>query len=116
MGDRVFILNDLEKLEADTHAFSELSDSLKQKLKNKEKQIEKLRQDLNDFTDRLKKQERELADLTTEDAEGAAAGEGTGGGEAEGVENTKQPENGEKATEGAEEEYTNGRGENVVIR
>merc|ERR1712157_601745 len=76
--DRVFILNDLEKLEADTHAFSELSESLKQKLKNKEEQIEKLRQDLNDFTDRLKKQERELADLTTEDAEGAAAaGEGT---------------------------------------
>lgn len=114
--DRVFILNDLEKLEADTHAFSELSDSLKQKLKNKEEQIEKLRQDLNDFTDRLKKQERELADLTTEDADDAAAGEGTGGGEAEGVDATKQPENGEKVTEGAEEEYMNGRGENVVIR
>lgn len=114
--DRVFILNDLEKLEADTHAFSELSDSLKQKLKNKEEQIEKLRQDLNDFTDRLKKQERELADLTTEDADDAAAGEGTGGGEAEGVDATKQPENGEKVTEGSEEEYMNGRGENVVIR
>merc|ERR1712038_2010111 len=62
--DRVFILNDLEKLEADTHAFSELSDSLKQKLKNKEEQIEKLRQDLNDFTERLQKQEKELAGLT----------------------------------------------------
>lgn len=69
--DRIFILNDLEKLEADTHAFSELSNSLKQKLTMKEEQIEQLRKDLDDFANRLKKQEKELADLTTE-KEGAA--------------------------------------------
>merc|ERR1712038_1941922 len=62
--DRVFILNDLEKLEADTHAFAELSSSLKQKLKTKEEQIEKLRKDLDDFSERLQKQEKELAGLT----------------------------------------------------
>jgi len=71
--DRVFILNDLEKLEADTHAFSELSSSLKQKLKTKEEQIEKLRKDLDDFSDRLQKQEKELAGLTNEEAAGVAA-------------------------------------------
>jgi len=71
--DRVFILNDLEKLEADTHAFAELSDSLKQKLKMKEEQIEKLRQDLDDFSERLQKQEKELAGLTTEDTPEAGA-------------------------------------------
>jgi len=65
--DRVFILNDLEKLEADTHAFAELSDSLKQKLKMKEEQIAKLRKDLDDFSERLQKQEKELAGLTNED-------------------------------------------------
>jgi len=70
--DRIFILNDLEKLEADTHAFSELSNSLKQKLQMKEEQIEQLRKDLDDFANRLKKQEKELADLTTENKEGAA--------------------------------------------
>jgi SMC interacting uncharacterized protein involved in chromosome segregation len=70
--DRIFILNDLEKLEADTHAFSELSNSLKQKLQMKEEQIEQLRKDLDDFANRLKKQEKELADLTTENKEAAA--------------------------------------------
>jgi len=70
--DRIFILNDLEKLEADTHAFSELSNSLKQKLQMKEEQIDLLRKDLDDFANRLKKQEKELADLTTENKEGAA--------------------------------------------
>lgn len=74
--DRVFILNDLEKLEADTHAFAELSDSLKQKLKMKEEQIEKLRKDLDDFSERLQKQEKELAGLTNEDGSGAEAGAG----------------------------------------
>lgn len=72
--DRVFILNDLEKLEADTHAFAELSDSLKQKLKMKEEQIEKLRKDLDDFSERLQKQEKELAGLTNEDGSGAENG------------------------------------------
>jgi len=74
--DRVFILNDLEKLEADTHAFAELSDSLKQKLKMKEEQIEKLRKDLDDFSERLQKQEKELAGLTNDDPDdGGVAGE-----------------------------------------
>lgn len=71
--DRIFILNDLEKLEADTHAFSELSNSLKQKLQMKEEQIDLLRKDLDDFANRLKKQEKELADLTTENKEVAVA-------------------------------------------
>jgi len=71
--DRVFILNDLEKLEADTHAFAELSTSLKQKLKTKEEQIQKLRKDLDDFSERLQKQEKELAGLTSEEAAGVAA-------------------------------------------
>merc|ERR1740139_1954550 len=62
--DRVFILNDLEKLEADTHAFAELSDSLKQKLKMKEEQIEKLRQDLDDFSERLQKLRQDLDDFS----------------------------------------------------
>jgi len=64
--DRIFILNDLEKLEADTHAFSELSNSLKQKLQMKEEQIDLLRKDLDDFANRLKKQEKELAGLATD--------------------------------------------------
>jgi len=80
--DRVFILNDLEKLEADTHAFAELSDSLKQKLQMKEEQIAKLRKDLDDFSDRLQKQEKELAGLTNEETgEIIAPGAGDEGGD-----------------------------------
>merc|ERR1719384_506882 len=100
--DRVFILNDLEKLEADSHAFKELSESLKQKLKTKEDQIEKLRQDLNDFSDRLKKQEKELADLTTED-NAESGGDGS-----------RPVSSGPKnAASTDDEEYINGRGDNV---
>jgi len=92
--DRIFILNDLEKLEADTHAFNELSSSLKLKLQSKEDQIDKLRTDLNDFTERLKKQEKELEVLTNEDTVPKKVGE-----------------------EGElDQEYTNGRGESITIR
>lgn len=73
--DRIFILNDLEKLEADTHAFNELSSSLKLKLQSKGEQIDKLRTDLEDFTERLKKQEKELEVLTNEE-NGKKLGEG----------------------------------------
>ena len=69
-------MNDLEKLEADIHAFAELSNSLKQTLKMKEEQIKKLRKDLDDFSERLQKQEKELAGLTNEDESGAEAGAG----------------------------------------
>lgn len=65
--DRIFILTDLEKLEADTHAFTELSNSLKQKLKMKEDQIETLKNELDEFAERLKKQENELQSLTKDD-------------------------------------------------
>jgi len=65
--DRIFILTDLEKLEADTHAFTELSNSLKQKLKMKEDQIETLRGELDEFAERLKKQENELQNLTKDE-------------------------------------------------
>jgi kinesin family protein 4/21/27 len=61
--ERVFILTDLEKLEADTHAFMELSGALKQKLKAKEDQVEKAKKDLDDFTNKLQKQEMELQGL-----------------------------------------------------
>lgn len=65
--DRIFILNDLEKLEADTHAFTELSTSLKMKLRGKEDQIVKVKKELDEFAERLKNQEKELANLTKED-------------------------------------------------
>jgi chromosome segregation ATPase len=61
--ERVFILTDLEKLEADTHAFMELSGALKQKLKAKEDQVEKAKKDLDELTDKLQKQEMELQGL-----------------------------------------------------
>merc|ERR1712165_433728 len=65
--DRIFILNDLEKLESDTHAFTELSNSLKSKLRQKEDQIVRVKKELDDFAQRLKKQEKELANLTKDD-------------------------------------------------
>lgn len=61
--ERVFILTDLEKLEADTHAFMELSGALKQKLKAKEDQVERAKKDLDDLTNKLQKQEMELQGL-----------------------------------------------------
>lgn len=67
--DRVFILNDLEKLEGDTHAFMELSSALKMKLKAKEEQIEQIKKDLDDFAEKLSNQERELMGLTSKDSE-----------------------------------------------
>ena len=46
------------------------------KLKMKEEQIEKLRKDLDDFSERLQKQEKELAGLTNDDPDdGGVAGE-----------------------------------------
>jgi len=90
--DRVFILNDLEKLEADTHAFAELSSSLKQKLKTKEEQIEKLRKDLDDFSERLQKQEKELAGLTNEERAGVAAAAAAGAALGEGVSELPPPQ------------------------
>jgi len=65
--DRIFILNDLEKLESDTHAFTELSNSLKSKLRGKEDQIVRVKKELDDFAQRLKNQEKELANLTKDD-------------------------------------------------
>jgi len=67
--DRIFILNDVEKLEGDTHAFSELSSSLKMKLRQKEDHIVKLKQELDEFADRLKNQEKELQNLTKDEKE-----------------------------------------------
>lgn len=61
--ERIFILTDLEKLEADTHAFLELSNSLKQKLKSKEDQVEKAKKNLDDLSHKLQKQEMELEGL-----------------------------------------------------
>lgn len=89
--DRVFILNDLEKLEGDTHAFMELSNALKMKLKAKEEQIENLRKELDDFAEKLDNQKGELEGLTKED------------------------EKKTKLTEPADE-LTNGRGEKIQIR
>lgn len=63
--ERVFILNDLEKLEGDTHAFMELSSALKQKLKTKEEQIEFIKQDLDQFAEKLANQEKELSGLAS---------------------------------------------------
>merc|ERR1739844_72067 len=65
--DRIFILNDLEKLESDTHAFTELSNSLKSKLRQKEDQIVRVQKELDDFALRLKNQEKELQNLTKEE-------------------------------------------------
>jgi len=65
--DRIYILNDLEKLESDTHAFTELSNSLKMKLRQKEDQIVKVKKELDEFAQRLKNQEKELANLTKDD-------------------------------------------------
>jgi chromosome segregation ATPase len=65
--DRIFILNDLEKLESDTHAFTELSNSLKLKLRQKEDQIVRVKKELDDFAQRLKSQEKELQNLTKEE-------------------------------------------------
>jgi hypothetical protein len=62
--DRVFILTDLEKLEGDTHAFTELSSALKQKLRAKEDQIEKLKRELDDFSKKLDNQANELGALS----------------------------------------------------
>lgn len=70
--DRMFILNDLEKLEADAHAFSELSSALKTKLRQKEDHIVTLKKDLEEFTDRLKNQEKELENLTKDDSSKAS--------------------------------------------
>jgi len=61
--ERVFILNDLEKLEGDTHAFMELSSALQEKLKKKEEQIEFIKKDLDQFAEKLANQEKELSGL-----------------------------------------------------
>ena len=87
--DRIFILNDLEKLESDTHAFTELSTSLKSKLQQKEDQIVRVKKELDEFAQRLKNQEKELQNLTKEEK--------------------AKVNNGDIA-------YTNGRGEDIVIR
>ncbi len=94
--DRIFILNDLEKLESDTHAFTELSNSLKSKLRQKEDQIVRVKKDLDDFAQRLKNQEKELANLTKEDK-------------------PPSPQKAEKSSSNGDV-YTNGRGEDVDIR
>lgn len=62
--DRVFILNDLEKLEADTHAFTELSTALKEKLRAKEDQVVQLKKELDEFAKKLDDQANELAKLS----------------------------------------------------
>jgi kinesin family protein 4/21/27 len=74
--DRIYILSDLEKLEADSQAFNELSNSLKQKLRSKEDQIVTLKKDLDEFSERLKKQEKELADLAKHDDDEYTNGRG----------------------------------------
>lgn len=90
--DRIFILNDLEKLEVDTHAFTELSTSLKSKLRQKEDQIVRVKKELDEFAARLKNQEKELQNLTKEEKAKASQG------------------NVDDAA------FTNGRGEDIVIR
>lgn len=65
--DRVFILNDLEKLEGDTHAFTELSNALKQKLRAKEDQILDLKKELDEFSKKLDNQASELEGLIKDD-------------------------------------------------
>ena len=67
--DRIFILNDLEKLEGDTHAFTELSNALKQKLKAKEDQIDTLKKELADFSKKLDDQAEELETLAKKSSE-----------------------------------------------
>ena len=74
--DRIFILNDLEKLESDTHAFTELSNSLKSKLQQKEDQIERVKKELEEFAQRLKNQEKELQNLTKEEKNSKIGEEG----------------------------------------
>jgi hypothetical protein len=69
--DRVFILNDLEKLEADTHAFSELSTALKEKLRAKEDQVVQLKKELDEFAKKLDNQANELALLSSSKAAAA---------------------------------------------
>ena len=71
--DRIFILNDLEKLESDTHAFTELSNSLKLKLRQKEDQIVRVKKELDEFAQRLKSQEKELQNLTKEEKASASS-------------------------------------------
>ena len=66
--DRIFILTDLEKLEGDTHAFTELSNALKQKLRAKEDQILKLKQELDEFSKKLDDQAEELETLAKKSA------------------------------------------------
>jgi SMC interacting uncharacterized protein involved in chromosome segregation len=70
--DRIFILTDLEKLEGDTHAFTELSNALKQKLRAKEDQILKLKQELEEFSKKLDDQAEELETLAKKPAETSA--------------------------------------------
>lgn len=67
--DRVFILNDLEKLEGDTHAFTELSNALKQKLRAKEDQIQAVKKELDDFSKKLDEQAEELEGLAKKPTE-----------------------------------------------
>ena len=62
--DRVFILNDLEKLQGDTTAFTELSSALKEKLRSKEDQIAELKRELDEFSKKLDDQANELAKLS----------------------------------------------------
>lgn len=62
--DRVFILNDLEKLQGDTTAFTELSSALKEKLRAKEDQIAELKRELDEFSKKLDDQANELAKLS----------------------------------------------------
>ena len=68
--DRAFILNDLERLQGDTTAFTELSTALKEKLRAKEDQIVQLQIDLNDFSKKLDDQANELSKLTTSKEKG----------------------------------------------
>ena len=67
--DRIFILNDLEKLEGDTHAFTELSNALKQKLRAKEDQIQAVKKELDDFSKKLDEQAEELEGLAKKPTE-----------------------------------------------
>jgi predicted nucleic acid-binding Zn-ribbon protein len=69
--DRVFILNDVERLQGDTTAFTELSSALKEKLRKKEDQCADLKKQLDEFSQKLDNQAHELAKLT--DAKNAAA-------------------------------------------
>jgi len=68
--DRVFILNDVERLQGDTTAFTELSSALKEKLRAKEDQCVDLKKELDEFAQKLDNQAAELGKLT--DAKNAA--------------------------------------------